>query len=116
MLPPIIPTLLTVLMLNVSPMDGLAPLETTATVTINRQILDVGRVCLIWVNETAPDGLPKSYIDCWDVWPTDRRGSYTRPMAFLGQGVWAVWAQFIGQDKRAKAVTYMTPIADVVTK
>lgn len=116
MLPPIIPTLLTVLSLALSPMDGLAPLESTATITVNRQTVDVGRACLVWINETAADGLPKSYIDCWDIWPTDLRTSFTRPMLFISQGVWACWVVVMGQDRKAKAVAYMTPIVDVVTK
>lgn len=109
-------TLVTVLMLALNPMDGLAPLRTTATVTVDRRTIDVGRACLIWINETAADGLPKSYIDCWDIWPTDSRTSFEREVQFPSQGVYAVWAMIMGQDKKAKAAAFMTPIADVVTK
>lgn len=111
-----IPTLLTILMLTLNPTDGLAPFETVATVTLDRKVIETGRACLIWINETAPDGLPKSYIDCWDVWPTDTRTKFERPMTFISQGVWVVWSQVTGQNAKGKIQSFITPVEEVVTK
>lgn len=108
-------TLITVLMLQLADLDGIAALQTTATVTIDRHIIDSGRACIVYINETVAEGLPSTYIQCWLV-GGDETTVYRRSLLFISQGVWSVWAQVTGKDGKGKTMSYMTPVIDVVTK
>ena len=110
-----IATLLTVLLLQLADLDGIAALQTTATVTLDRKIIDSGRLCLIRINETVPEGLPSTYIDCWLVGGDDRT-VYKRSVLFISRGVWSVWVQVMGQDRKGHMTSYITPVIEVVTK
>ena len=111
-----IATLLTVLMLHLSALDGVAPLETVATVTVDRATVAYGRACLIWISETAAEGFPADHIQCWDISAGDPQTVWEKRVAFGFPGVWTAWVQVMGWDKRGKIMNYMTPSVDVVTK
>lgn len=108
-----IPTLITLLSLTLNPTDGLAPLQTTAVISVDKSIAG-GMVCLIWVPDPAETRGGRSHIDCWPILPGIR--SWTRALTLESIGVWSVWAQVMGIDYKSKEVVYLTPVIDGVTK
>jgi len=91
------------LLLSVSPSIGLAPLTTTAKLTIDPRFT-AGTVCLIWesADDTATPG-----SDCWTV-ENSRQRTWVKTLK-LRAGNYSVWVTTVGQDEKGNAMKMASP-------
>jgi hypothetical protein len=111
----IIPELLTLILLTVSPRDGIAPLYADAKVEIGSEI-QVGTACLNWNNAESPNEMQRVHKTCWVLLPTDTARKWKKEMVLDARGVWEVFVEVEGKDKNGKLIAIRTPSVDALTK